>query len=362
MLRRTMIRYDQPNDITAFEAISAAQKLAFAPIAFQASVALDRLGILRAVAAAGDTGVTASDIAQQLKLPVYGVTVLLDMGLSIGLVWQREQCYVLDKIGHFFLNDAMTRINMDFVADVCYDAMSSLKESVQESAPKGLARFGDWPSLYEALPHLPPRARASWLSFDHFYSSHAFPTALSHVFASKPRKLLDIGGNTGLWAQACVEHDSQVEVTIVDLPAQASLTQERLRTTPHAARIHVRAVDLLDTDSALPSGADVVWLSQLLDCFSEEQAAQILRRAATAMRAGGSIFVLELLWDRQRYDAASYSLNATSLYFTCIANGTSRMFRSDDLLRVIRNAGLEVVAEHDQIGRGHTLLHCHKAR
>ncbi|HEY9183454.1 MAG TPA: methyltransferase, partial [Gammaproteobacteria bacterium] len=188
----------------------------------------------------------------------------------------------------------------------------------------------------------------------------AFPAALSHVFALKPRNLLDIGGNTGLWAQACVEHDPHVEVTIVDLPEQARLTQERLGTTPHAARIHVRAVDLLDASATLPGGADVVWLSQLLDCFSEQQAAQILRRAATSLRAGGSIFVLELLWDRQRYDAASYSLNATSLYFTCIANGVSRMYRSDDLLRIIREAGLEVAAEHDQIGRGHTLLHCRR--
>jgi hypothetical protein len=38
------------------------------------------------------------------------------------------------------------------------------------------------------------------------------------------------------------------------------------------------------------------------------------------------------------------------------------MYRSDDLLRVIRDAGLDVVAEHDQIGRGHTLLQCRKPR
>lgn len=355
-----MIRYDQPTELTALEAISAAQKLAFAPIAFQASVALDRLGILRAVAAARDAGVTATDVAQQLGLTVYGVAVLLDMGLSIGLVWLRDGRYVLDKVGHFLLNDAMTRVNMDFVADVCYDAMSSLRESIEQSTPKGLAHFGDWPSLYAALPHLPARARASWLSFDHFYSSSAFPAALAFVFALRPKHVLDIGGNTGLWAQACVEHDPNVEVTIVDLPEQTRLTQERLRTARHAARIHTSAVDLLDPAAALPDGADVVWLSQLIDCFSEQQATQILRRAAAAMGAGGSVFVLELLCDRQRHDAASYSLNATSLYFTCIANGVSRMYRSDDLLRVIRDAGLEVVAEHDQIGRGHTLLHCRK--
>jgi hypothetical protein len=80
--------------------------------------------------------------------------------------------------------------------------------------------------------------------------------------------------------------------------------------------------------------------------------------AARAIEPGGSIFVLELLCDRQKHDAAAYSLNATSLYFTCLANGVSRMYRSEDLLRVIRQAGLRVQAEHDNLGLGHTLLHC----
>jgi methyltransferase family protein/O-methyltransferase len=362
MLRHAMIRYDRPNDLTAFEAISAAQKLAFAPIAFQASVALRRLGILDAVAAAKENGAAAAEIATHLGLPVYGVRVLLDMGLSIGLVWQRADRYVLDKVGHFVLNDTMTRVNLDFVADVCYASMSALQESVEQCLPKGLASFGNWPTLYEGLPHLPTPIRESWLAFDHFYSSSAFPEALTHVFATKPRHLIDIGGNTGQWAIACVEHDASVEITIVDLPDQARLTEERLRGSAHAARIRVSAVDLLDPKVELPVGADVIWMSQFLDCFSEQQAREILRVAAAAMKPDCSLFILELLCDRQRYDAAAYSVNATSLYFTCIANGVSRMFRSDDLLRVIRDAGLFVVAEHDHLGRGHTLLQCRKQR
>lgn len=355
-----MIRYDQPAELSAFEAISAAQKLAFAPIAFQASVALKRLGILEAVEAAKDRGAAATEIAASLKLPVYGVRVLLDMGLSIGLVWQRNGRYVLDKIGHFVLNDAMTRVNLDFVADVCYEAMSSLQDSVEQCAPKGLARFGNWETLYQGLTLLPEPIRASWHEFDHFYSSDAFRVALAHVFEAKPRRLLDIGGNAGLWALACVERDPKVEVTIVDLPDQARFARERLSASPHAARIHVTGIDLLGDAATLPPGADAIWMSQFLDCFSEQQAASILRIAAGAMDDGCSLFVLETLCDRQRYDAATYSVNATSLYFTCIANGVSRMYHSADLLRIIRDAGLTVVAEHDHIGRGHTLLRCRK--
>ena len=119
-------------------------------------------------------------------------------------------------------------------------------------------------------------------------------------------------------------------------------------------------MDLLDAEQELPAGADTVWMSQFLDCFAEEQVLTILQRAAKSIEVGGSVFVLELLCDRQQHDAAAYSLNATSLYFTCLANGVSRMYRSDDLLRLIRQAALHVQAQHDNLGLGHTLVHCVK--
>ena len=75
--------YGQPAALTALEAKSEAQKLAFSAIAFEAAVSLLRLGILRAVSDAGREGAHASDIAEKLDLSEYGVKVLLDMGLSI---------------------------------------------------------------------------------------------------------------------------------------------------------------------------------------------------------------------------------------------------------------------------------------
>jgi len=355
-----MIRYDRPASLTALQAISEAQKLAFSPIAFQASVALVRLGILEAVARAGDDGVGAREVAQRLHLDAYGVSVLLDMGLSIGLVWQRGDRYVLDKVGHFWLHDQMTRINTSFVADVCYAAMERLQESVEQGRPCGLAQFGDGPTLYPKLTTLPEPARGSWFAFDHFYSDAAFGAALKRVFATRPRHIADVGGNTGLWARRCTAHDANVRVTIVDLPEQISAARAALGDAPYRDRIDFWPADLLEPAVSLPRDADTFWMSQLLDCFSEADIVAVLSRVREVLPAHGALFVLELLWDRQQYDAAAYSVNATSLYFTCIANGVSRMYRSDDLLRLVREAGFEVQAQHDGLGLGHTLLHCAK--
>jgi hypothetical protein len=34
------------------------------------------------------------------------------------------------------------------------------------------------------------------------------------------------------------------------------------------------------------------------------------------------------------------------------------MYRSEDLLRLLAAAGFDVQAQHDNLGVGHTLLHC----
>ena len=98
-------------------------------------------------------------------------------------------------------------------------------------------------------------------------------------------------------------------------------------------------------------------MSQFLDCFSPMEILSILRRVRSAMKPQADVYILELFWDAQRYEAASYSLNATSLYFTCLANGNSRFYRSDDFLEIVKEAGFVVTNRIDHIGLGHTLLH-----
>jgi hypothetical protein len=238
--------------------------------------------------------------------------------------------------------------------------MDRLQESVERGAPCGLEQFGGGRTLYPKLTALPEPARASWFTFDQFYSDAAFGPALPIVFGAQPRHIADVGGNLGAWARRCTAYDPNVHVTIVDLPQQIAAAKVELRDAPHHDRIDFWPANLLESTASLPSDADTFWMSQLLDCFSEADIAAVLPRVREALPANGSLFVLELLWDRQEYDAAAYSVNATSLYFTCIANGVSRMYRSDDLLRLLGAAGFEVRAQHDRLGLGHTLLHCVK--
>lgn len=354
-------KYRQPSALSALQAKSEAQKIAFSAIAFQATVCLLRLGILESVSASASTGVSAGDVARKLGLSEYGVRVLLDMGLASNLVWMNEDRYVIDKVGHFLLEDRMTQVNVDFAHDVCYEAMGHLMASIRNSRPEGLKVFGDWPTIYRALSHLPEPAKKSWFAFDHYYSASAFPQALPIVFESRPARILDVGGNLGAWALQCLDYDPNVHVTIVDLPEQTAKALDIVKQKDAASRIDVFGADLLDPQQCLPAGADAIWMSQFVDCFSEPQILEVLKKAACVMDESSALFILEPFRDRQQYDAAAYSINAISLYFTCLANGVSRMYRSQDIIVIAREAGLSVYAQHDGLGVGLTLLHFKKS-
>jgi len=349
----------EKDSLSALDAITEAQRIAFAPMLFQTALCLRNSGVLSWLDKQGKRGSHLDEIVANSTLNEYAVSVLLDMGLSGRIITHHDGVYYLAKVGHFLLHDKMTRVNMDFTQDVCYQGLFNLLDPLEQGKPSGLSVFGEWPTIYPALSQLPDQAKASWFAFDHYYSDAAFDAALPHIFASKPTKLYDVGGNTGKWALRCCGYDENVAVTLLDLPQQIALAQENVAKAGFSHRIGFHAVDML-SDAPLPGEADIWWMSQFLDCFSPDQIVTMLGNVANVMKPGARLCIMELFWDAQKFEAASFSLNATSLYFTCMANGNSRFYSAEKFYHYLETAGFHVEQRLDNLGLGHTLLICQK--
>lgn len=359
-MNKSLAEYYGATRQTAFEAAERAHWIAFAPIVFQAARCLRDMGILRAVQNSGKEGMTIAQVAHQCNLSIYGARVLMEAGLGMQLFTLVDGVYRTTKTAYYLLDDDMVRVNFDFTADVCYEAVFSLEEAIKEGKPAGLKVFGNWPTVYEGLSQLPEKAQTSWFNFDHYYSDTTFGDALPLLFADSPTTLLDIGGNTGKFTKRASDFNANVRITIADLPGQLGMANANFKKWGIENRVTFHPINLLDPAQKLPKGQDAIWMSQFLCCFSEDEVVSILERCREALSDRGRIFILDTFWDRQPNRAGAFSLQQTSLYFTAIANGNSQMYDSAVFQNLLDRAGIQVEQTFDGLGHGlaHTLLKC----
>jgi ubiquinone/menaquinone biosynthesis C-methylase UbiE len=340
---------------TESDYIIEAQRIAFAPFEFQATKTLIETGLLNFLYT--NKWRNIKQITKHINLTKYGVTVLIEAGIAVKLILERNNEYSLSKLGIFFVSDKMTTLNFQFTDYVCYKGLEHLGESIRNGKPSGLKVFGKWATIYEALADLPNDTRRSWLNFDHFYSDQAFPEVLPIVFECNPKNILDVGGNTGKWTIECLRYSDTVKIVIADHEGQLKDAKSNLCKENLLDRADFYPTDLLK-GGGLPKDFDIIWMSQFLCCFSEEEIQRILNMAKDSLGESSRLFILDTFLDKQNHPAAEYILRMTSLYFTCFANGNSKVYHSNTVKNCIKKAGLTIKKETNYIGLGHTLLEC----
>ena len=345
-------------NINALEAQYEAQKIAFAPIIFQVARTMRDLGILD-ILAKNKSGLNYDEIAKKTNLTKYAIQVLCETALSANIIHIEEEKVFLSKIGFFINSDKMTNTNMNYNHHVNYLGLFYLDESIKNERAEGLKVFGEWETIYPALSTLPLQARKSWFDFDHMYSDSGFPEAIEILKKLNPKSILDIGGNTGKFATLLSKEYPNVDITIMDLPQQIKLAKQNIYEN-NLENISTYEANILLEETIIPTGYDIVWMSQFLDCFKEEQIIEILKKIAYSIDEDTQICIMEPFWDRQNNQTAAYCVINTSPYFTAMANGYSKMFKYSDFEKLLLKANLYVIEIIDNIGLCQTMIRCKK--
>lgn len=351
----------QKKELRAIEALEEAQKIAFAPFVFQTTVSLRKLGVLDYIFDNRDKNSTSiKDISKALSISTYGIGVLLEIAESSDIVSKDENDnYKLTKTGYFLNYHKTVDVNLNFTNDVCYEGLFYLKDAIKHEKPSGLKVFGEWDTIYDGLSQLNPEVQKSWFEFDHHYSDGIFEEALHRVFKNNPKTIYDIGGNTGKFALQCFNYNDSVAIKIFDLPGQLKKALANISNQGFSNRVSGQEINWLKPNPKISKGADLIWMSQFLDCFSEDEILTILKTCVASMDQNTELIIIETFTDRQKFDNARFSLEATSLYFTALANGNSKMYPASVFESLIDKAGL-VLSEDHQLGEYHTMMVCSK--
>ncbi|ADG93982.1 Methyltransferase type 12 [Arcobacter nitrofigilis DSM 7299] len=344
--------------ISAIQAQYEAQKIAFAPIVFQVVRTMRDLKLLEILADNKD-GLTYEELAKKSDLTKYAIQLLCETALSANIISIKNEKIYLTKIGFFIHSDKMTNTNMNYNHHVNYLGLFYLEESIKSGKAEGLKVLSDKDTIYPALSTLPQKVKDSWFDFDHMYSDSGFPKVIKILEELNPKSILDIGGNTGKFAMLFAKKNPNVNITIMDLPQQVKLAKQNIYEND-IKNISTYEANILKEETSIPKDFDIIWMSQFLDCFKEEQIISILKKIMNSVDVNSEICIMEPFWDRQSNETAAYCVINTSPYFTAMANGYSKMFKYTDFEKLLKIAGLEVIEIIDDIGLCQTLIRCKK--
>lgn len=117
-------------------ALTDAQKIAFAPLTFQAVNAMLELGLLKQIDSRPECIYV---LKEELNLSEYTVSTLLEVAEASGIVNFNDGIYSITPLGQAFLYDEMTRVNFNFVKDVCaIKVLKSFLNLLLQASQKGL--------------------------------------------------------------------------------------------------------------------------------------------------------------------------------------------------------------------------------
>lgn len=362
---KNVYRRNRKTKQTKVEVLTEAQKIAFAPLTFQVISALLQFNVIQVLS---KESLYIEQIIEACNLSEYTVTTLFDAALCIGLVTKDENGkFSNTALAEAFLYDEMTVANFNFVKDVCYLGANELADSFLQFKPVGLQKhFVNSDTIYEVLPKLPSKMLKSWYDFDHHYSDDCFLEVLNIMFKHKPVQVYDIGGNTGKFERACLKYSDNCCINLIDLPVNIDVAKRKfIEEKADLNRLKFHGLNILDKENNLPiikNGQNTaVLMSQFLDCFSKEQIKHILQKVSQRIDENSKVYILEPFIDNQTFKGAAYALSHTSLYFTCMANGYSKMYNEYEMVGLVNDSNLRVLQTYYNIGKyDYTLLECVK--
>jgi SAM-dependent methyltransferase len=111
------------------------------------------------------------------------------------------------------------------------------------------------------------------------------------VDLSAARRLIDLGGGVGQYAEAFCRANPRLFAVVVDIPEVARLGRERVAGTELEARIAFEGGDYIEGGSG--GGFDLALLANVLHQEPAERAAAMIARAASELVQGGRLLIVD---------------------------------------------------------------------
>jgi SAM-dependent methyltransferase len=286
-----------------------------------------KLGIYEAV---GTSAKTAVQVAEVCKTDPEATTKLMNALVGCGYLRHRDGRYSLaPKARKWLLRDSPTSLADKLLFQYEeWDVVAQYERYVTTGEPLDVhgssAAVFDWNRYQRAM-----RALAS-ISAEEVAKRLPLPAGAT--------TMLDVGGSHGYYSVCTCRRSADLRATILDLPEAVEYAAPILAREGMGERIRYRAGNALSEDLGVDAW-DVIFLSQLVHHFTDEQNRGLMRRIARALKTNGVCVLLDTLRPPSPEEAGGMGA-VLDLYFA--ATSQSGTWPLTTMQAWQRDAGLRV--------------------
>jgi len=269
--------------------------------AFQESRVLLTAVELDLFTAVGD-GAPAETAAGRLGTDARATASLLNALVAIGALTKREEVFHnTDETARFLAASSpdCARAGLMHIVHL-WETWSTLSGCVRTGTacaePVNEARRPEWTRAFIAMMDQRARGEAGQLA--------------RAAGAEGARRMLDLGGGSGIYSIAFARAYPELTGDVFDLPAVTGLTREYIRAAGLAERIGTRDGDMRKDE--LGSGYDLVLVSAICHMFGPEENQELFARCYRALAPGGRLLMRDFILDpdgTSPKQAALFALN-----------------------------------------------------
>jgi predicted O-methyltransferase YrrM len=250
-------------------------------------------------AAVGE-GASAAEVGKKIDASARGAGILLNALVALELLAKSgDEFRNTDETARFFAEGSKDNQRNALMHHVkLWHRWSTLTDAVRAGTRVEIGRDQnpEWTTDFIAAMQNIAKDRA--------------PVVVKALGTAGVRRILDLGGGSGVYSIAFAKASPDVKCEILDLAAVAPLAADYVSKAGAAAQVSIRSGDMLHGD--LGSGYDIIMLNAICHMFSEEQNRDIFRRARKALAPNGRLVVQDFILNPDKTGpvlAALFSVN-----------------------------------------------------
>jgi (2Fe-2S) ferredoxin/predicted O-methyltransferase YrrM len=245
-------------------------------------------------------GASAEEVGRRIHASSRSAAVLLNALVALGLLTKNGSKFTTTAQSFRYFAKGSKENHRDGLLHLAniWHRWSTLTDAILSGSRIPLDRAGTpkWTRDFIAAMDMNAKARA--------------PFVAQSLGSESLRRVLDLGGGSGVYSIALAKAFPDVKCEILDLPEVVPLTFDYIHRAGCDSQITVLNGNMLEGDYG--SGYDLIMLNAICHMFSEEQNRAIFSHACRALAPGGRLAVQDFILNGDKagpLHAALFSIN-----------------------------------------------------